>query len=431
MNKIEYKRINETLFHEVLPNGLNIYLLPKEGYHKTYVTFSTSLGSVTTTMIDKAGNVVTLPLGIAHFLEHKMFEQANGDISMMFSKNQANVNAFTQNNRTTYLFSCTDKLKENIELLLKFVQNPLFTDEGVEKEKGIITQEIKMYEDDPSTISYMGILNNMYQHHSVKNDILGTVESITKIDKHILEMTHKTFYSPNQMVLFVTGNFDVETISAFIRENQLNVISDETYQPLIEVVDEPVIVCDSYKEIQMEITVPNLLIGIKQKGTDYKTENIIKKELEVSILFDLLLGKSSKHYKELLATELVNDSFGIDITFEESYGYFLIGSETYLPKELEQKVREIFLGLPEFELNMNDFKRAKKQIIGGFIHALNSLEFIANQFTKYHFTNVSLFDILEIADSITLEDVEKSKMYFEKEEMISSFLIMPKKNDVL
>ncbi|MBN2604908.1 MAG: insulinase family protein [Bacilli bacterium] len=426
MIKTEYKRIKETLYHEILPNGLNVFLLPKEGFHKTYVTFSTSLGSVTTKIAKKDGTIIDLPEGIAHFLEHKLFEQNNGDISMMFSKNQANVNAFTQNNRTTYLFSCTDNLKENIKLLLDFVQKPDFTEKGIEKEKGIIKQEIKMYEDDPSTVSYMGVLNNMFEHHPVKIDILGTVESISKINKEILEITHQTFYSPKQMVLFVTGNFQVDEIFEFVSKQQENITFDENYFLVNEDFEEQNFVVEKYKENQMEITVPNLLIGIKQGGTDHSTENIIKKELEVSILFDLLLGKSSANYKELLTEGLVNDTFGIDITYEDTYGYFLIGSETYLPKELEIKIRAIIQNLPNFELKIEDFNRAKKQIIGGFIHALNSLEFIANQFTKYYYTNVSLFEILEVADLITIEDIEHTKSVFENDDSISTFVIYPK-----
>ncbi|MBU1020178.1 MAG: insulinase family protein, partial [Firmicutes bacterium] len=272
MTKTEFYRIKETLYHEVLPNGLNIFMLPKTGFHKTYVTFSTSLGSITTKIAKKDGTIIDLPEGIAHFLEHKLFEQSDGDISMLFSENQASVNAFTQNNRTTYLFSCTDKLKENIKLLLEFVQNPVFTEKGIEKEKGIITQEIKMYEDDPNTVSYMGILNNMFQTHPVKIDILGTVDSISNINKEILEITHQTFYSPKQMVLFVTGNFEVDEIVSFVTKLQENVVFPEEYQLVSEDYHEISAVQESYKEIKMEITVPNLLIGIKQNGTDYLQE---------------------------------------------------------------------------------------------------------------------------------------------------------------
>ena len=429
MNKQEHSRIQETIYHELLQNGLNVFLLPKAGFHKSYVTFSTKLGSVMTKIQDKDNNIIDLPMGIAHFLEHKLFEQDGEDVSKLFAMNQASVNAFTQNNRTTYLFSCTDKLKENIELLTNFVQNPQFTEEGIEKEKGIIASEIKMYEDDPNTVAYMSLIRNMFSNHPIRDDILGTVETISKIDKSILELTHKTYYNPKNMVLFITGNFDVDDIIAFIRENQKDVIFECTSLPYNDIVIEDISVLKDKFEVNLEVNVPNFLLGVKQGSTNYTKENIIKKELSYSILLDLVIGKSTKNYKELLRDELINDSFGLDITLEKTYGFFLIGSETYKPKELETRLKNILLNLDDELLKEEDFLRTKKQIVGGFIHALNSIEYIANQFTKYYYIDASLFDILEIADSITLKDIENTKKAFKNEIAYSTFTVYPKKND--
>ena len=429
MNKQEFKRINEVLYHEVLSNGLNVFLVPKKGFHKTYVTFSTKLGSVMTKIQDKDNNIIDLPMGIAHFLEHKLFEQDGNDVSSLFAKNQANVNAFTQNNRTTYLFSCTDKLKENIDLLLNFVQNPYFTKEGIEKEKGIIASEIKMYEDDPNTVAYMGLIKNMFKEHPVREDILGTIKSISKIDKAILERTHKTYYNPKNMVLFITGNFELDEILEYIKLNQKEMDFKCTSLHYDDIKVESVKVFKEKEEVNLEVNVPNFLLGVKQGPTNYENENIIKKELSFSILLDLVIGKSTKNYKELLSNELVNDSFGLDITFEKTYGFFLIGSETFKPKELEIELKRILLNLKDEKLKEEDFLRTKKQIVGGFIHALNSIEYIANQFTKYYYLGSSLFDILEIADSITLEDIENTKKSFNNEIAYSTYTVYPKKND--
>lgn len=429
MNRQEFTRINEVLYHELLDNGLNVFLLPKEGFHKSYVTFSTKLGSIMTKIIDKNDTLIDLPKGIAHFLEHKLFEQDGEDVSSLFSQNQASVNAFTQNNRTSYLFSCTDKLKENIDLLLHFVQNPSFTDEGIEKEKGIIGSEIKMYEDDPNTVAYMSLIRNMFKTHPIRYDILGTLDTISAIDKSILEQTHETYYNPKNMVLFVTGNFDVNEIIQHIKENQSKLSFDSNYLPFEDVEVEDLSVMETSKEIYLEVNVPNFLLGVKQGATDFETENIIKKELCFSILLDLVIGKSTNNYRELLENELINDSFGLDITLEKSYGFFLIGSETYKPKVLEKQLKAIFLNLENEILKEEDFFRIKKQIVGGFIHALNSIEYIANQFTKYYYLGASLFDILEIADSITLKDIEETKSAFNNESSYSTFTVYPKKND--
>lgn len=427
MNKNVYPKIKETLYTEVLENGLNVFLLPKPGFHKSYVTFSTNLGSIFTKIKDKNNNLIDLPMGIAHFLEHKLFEQDNKDVSTDFAKNQARVNAFTQNNRTSYVFSCTASLEKNIELLLNFVQNPLFTEKGVEKEKGIITQEIKMYQDDPGTVAYMRLLKNIYENHPVKYDILGTEETIKEINVDVLNKTHLTFYSPKNMVLFITGNFIPEDLIKFIRKNQENVKFSNDFSKVNNIPLQDDIVNTKETNLNLEITIPNYLLAVKQKPTKINGENVMKKELIMAILIDLVIGKSSSNYRHLLNSGLINDSFGIDITFEETYGYFLIGSETYSPNDLDKELRSIFLNLTSFEILEENFKRTKKQIIGGFIQALNSLEYIANQFTKYYYVGSSLFDILDVADSITIDDINKAKDYFANEESYSKITVYPTK----
>jgi len=428
MNKQEYPKIKETLYKEVLDNGLNIFLLPKKGFHKSFVTFSTNLGSIATKIEDNNGNLIDLPMGIAHFLEHKLFEQENKDVSTQFAINQGRVNAFTQNNRTTYLFSCTANLEENLKLLLNFVQYPLFTKEGVEKEKRIITQEIKMYNDDPNTVIYMNLLRNMFDNHPVKYDILGTEETIKEMNVNILRNTHQTFYNPKNMVLFVTGNFDSFKLIEFIKENQKNITFSEEFSKVNDIPIQDNIVAKKDTELNLEVCIPNYLLGIKQLPTNLASENIMKKELIMAILLDLVIGKSSPNYRHFIKNGLINDSFGIDITFEETYGFFLVGSETYLPKELDTTLREIFLNLNSFIIKETDFKRTKRQIIGGFIQALNSLEYIANQFTKYYYLGASLFNILDVADSITIDDIKDATKYFLNEEAYSTVTVFPKKN---
>ena len=412
-----------------MENGLNIYLLPKKGFHKSYATFSTNLGSIATQIKDSKNNIIDLPMGIAHFLEHKLFEQNNQDVSTKFAANQARVNAFTQNNRTTYMFSCTANLEKNIELLLNFVQNPLFTDEGVEKEKGIITQEIRMYQDDPNTVAYMRLLKNLYKDHPVKYDILGTEESIQDINVEILNKAHQTFYNPKNMILFITGNFDPEELIIFIRENQKNTFFKNEYINVDNIPKQNNIIYKKGLKINHEISIPNYLLAIKQLPTNFQKENIMKKELIMAILIDLIIGKSSPNYRHLINDGLINDSFGIDITFEESYGFFLVGSETYSPEELNLTLREIFLNLDSFEIRKTEFDRTKRQIIGGFIQALNSLEYIANQFTKYYYIGSSLFDILNVADKITIDDVNEAKKLLINENSYTFVTVYPKKND--
>jgi len=425
MNKQEYPKIKEVIYSETLANGLNVFLLVKKGYHKSYVNFSTNLGSLSTKIQKNNGEILELPKGIAHFLEHKLFEQNGKDVSSLFAENQARVNAFTQNNRTSYIFSCTANLIKNIELLLDFVQNPLFTVEGVEKEKGIINQEIKMYQDDPGTVTYMKLLRNLYETHPVKYDILGTEESIKEIDIDILNKTHQTFYSPENMILFITGDFDPTELMNFIIENQASITFNSSYIPINELLDTNQFVFKKESSIDLEITIPNYLLGIKLLPTNFKEENMMKKELIMAILIDLVLGKSSANYRQLIEDELINDSFGIDITFEETYGYFLVGSETFYPEKLNSIISSIFQNLNFFKVNKTDFLRTKRQIIGGFIQALNSLEYIANEFTKYYYVGASLFDVLEIADSITIADINHARQYLSNSKQFSTITAFP------
>ena len=423
LKTINYNDINETLYYEQLQNGLKIYYLPKKGFNKTYVTISTPLGSnVTNYAVDTEEK--TIPLGIAHFLEHKLFDKEGSDLSEQFALNDAQVNAFTMNTRTTYLFHCTNNLNTNIKSLLDLVFNPIFTEEGIEKEIGIIEQEIKMYEDDPNTILYMGAIKNMFEKHPVRNDILGTVESISTINKTMLDEVHSAFYNPSNMIMFVTGNFELEEVSQVIKENVPNFVKKAvTLKSITE--NKKVITADQSKNL--EVLIPNTLLAIKLEPTNYKSENVIKKELTFSILLDMLLGKSSENYQSLLKKELVNDTFGLDITLEESYGFLLFGGNTNNPTDFYKEMKTILQNAAKENMDTTHFDRAKRQIVGGFITALNSLEYIANQFTKYHFQNASLFDILHVAKSITMEDIEQTLKLLKDKDSYTSFTVYPQK----
>ncbi len=421
MKTINYKDINEKLYFEELENGLKIYFLPKAGFNKTYVTISTPLGSnVTKYVVD--GKVKKIPLGVAHFLEHKLFDKDGKDVSEEFALNDAQVNAYTMNNRTTYLFSSSDNVNTNIKTLLDLVFKPIFTEEGIKKEIGVISQEIKMYEDDPNTVIYMGALRNMYKNHPVRNDILGSIESINTITKELLDDVHNTFYSPSNMIMFITGNINIEDVLSVIKDNVPN-----TEKTIIinNIKKEDSKVVESHNEKTHDILIPNSLLAIKTLSTNFTKENIIKKELTYSILFDILIGKSSKNFLSLLESELVNDTFGLDITFEETYGYIMMGGSTNYPDEFFKRMKEILKDSINHKVDIDHFNRTKKQIVGGFITALNSLEYIANQFTKFHYQEASLFDILHEAKSITIEDIEEAKQILLDDESYTTFAVYP------
>lgn len=423
MNKIEYPNIQETLYHDVLDNGLNVFILPKAGFSKTYVTFSTLLGGLNNKIYNDQ-EVIELPEGVAHFLEHKLFEQDGMDVSTKFAIKQANVNAYTSHNRTTYLFSATDYIEDNIKELLDFVLFPQFTDKGIQKEIGIITQEINMYKDDPNAVVYNGILGNLYKEHPIKNEILGSVESINKFNKELLETIHQTYYHPENMVLFITGNVDADNIIGVIK-NHMKPVQPPKYKdmPIKREANE---IHFKHREDTADIMVPNFVLGVKLQPCIDKTKQL-KKELALSVLLDLLLGKSTDHYKALLEEDLINDSFGMDINFSDSFAYFIIGSETRNPDKLNQMLRDILLNCDSLEITDERFLKTKKQTIGGFIQALNNLEYIANNFTKYYYQGSSLFDILEVSQKLTKEDVIEMMKLFTNEDQYTTFTLNPKK----
>ncbi|MER1935456.1 MAG: pitrilysin family protein, partial [Priestia megaterium] len=221
MEKIEFSQLQEQLYHEKMDNGLQVYILPKPEFNKTFATFTTNYGSIDNQFVPLNENEMTkVPDGIAHFLEHKLFEKEDGDVFQQFSKQGASANAFTSFTRTAYLFSCTSNFEENLETLVDFVQEPYFSEKTVEKEKGIIGQEITMYDDNPDWRLYFGTIQNMYKNHPVKIDIAGTIESISHINKDLLYTCYETFYHPSNMLLFIVGPVDAEKVMKQVRDNQ-------------------------------------------------------------------------------------------------------------------------------------------------------------------------------------------------------------------
>lgn len=427
MNKRTYASIQETIYRDVLPNGLRVFLVPKKGYHKTYVTLTTPLGS-TTKSYQKHGTTHEIPAGMAHFLEHKLFEQEGSDVSKKFARLGASVNAFTMNSKTTYLFHATTNVIDGITLLLDFVLHPTFTEEGVESEKPIIIQEINMYEDDSNTVIYMNALRGMYHHHPVREEILGTPESIESIHKELLEDVHQAYYNPNQMVLFITGNIDVEAILEDLHQQQTS-IPKPCCIPGEAGIKEPLTVNQERTVHKMDVHMSNALLGIKLPVESFAKEPIMHHELTFSILLDLLVGKSTKTFQHLLQKGLINDSFGVDVSIENDYGYLLFGSQTREPDKFINEIKSVINQAISTGIDMDQFHRTKRLIVGNFIQALNSLEYIANQFTKYHMLQGDLFEVLTIAEQISLEDVQMMLQILQDNTLYSSSIIIPNKKD--
>ncbi|ARB37079.1 insulinase family protein [Bacillus subtilis] len=403
---IEYEQLQETLYHEKMSNGLDVYVLPKKGFNKTYAVFTTKYGSIDNRFVPLGKNeMVHVPDGIAHFLEHKLFEKADGDVFQDFSKQGASANAFTSFTRTAYLFSSTSNVERNLETLIDFVQDPYFTEKTVEKEKGIIGQEINMYDDNPDWRLYFGVIENMYKEHPVRIDIAGTVESISHITKDLLYECYETFYHPSNMLLFIVGPVDPEAIISQVRENQGK--KPYTDQPEIkrEEVKEQEAVFRKEKEIKMNVQGPKCLVGLKSKNPFKLGKELLKHELSMNLLLEALFGKSSAQYESLYEKGYIDETFSFDFTAEYGFGFAAIGGDTPEPDQLAEDISSMLLRAGEL-ITAEKIELARKKKIGTFLKALNSPEYIANQFTRYAFLDMSLFDVVTVLEQITLADVQ-------------------------
>ncbi|HCK2146512.1 TPA: insulinase family protein [Enterococcus faecium] len=428
MNKTEYEQINETLYHEVLPNGLTVYLLPKNDYHKTYGLFSTNYGSIDNEFIPYGEKEkVKVPDGIAHFLEHKLFEKEDGDVFQLFGKQGASANAFTSFTKTSYLFSTTDQVEKNLTTLIDFVQAPYFTEETVNKEKGIIGQEIQMYEDDPNWRMFFGILNNLYPTHPLHIDIAGTVESIDKITAQDLYTCYRTFYQPSNMVLFVVGKMEPEKLIKLIRENQ----EAKNFPPKQEIVRYfPENTKEIIKQSALEaaITRDKFVLGIKgldtlpQEGTE-----LLRYKTAINLLFQMILGNTSRNYLAMYNQGIIDDSFGFEFSLDREFHFADFSGDTDEPEKAAEKVKEIILGFADDpEVSETNLDLLKKKMLGQYFQSLNSIEYIANQFTQSLFGDRTLFDLPEIIDSIQMKDVLAAGEAFISEEAFSEFYMRPK-----
>ncbi|QGP76534.1 EF-P 5-aminopentanol modification-associated protein YfmH [Tetragenococcus halophilus] len=430
MNKKVYSTLNEKLYTEVLDNGLTVFILPKREFHKTYGLFSTNYGSIDNEFAYQGEKRKKVPDGIAHFLEHKMFEKKEGDIFQEFGRLGASANAFTSFTKTSYLFSATDHIKDNLLTLLDFVQAPYFTPETVEKEKGIIAQEIQMYQDNPDWQLFFGLLQNLYPKHPLHIDIAGTVNSIDKITADDLYECYQTFYHPSNMILFVVGNIDPQETMSWVKNNQ----AEKNFTDIREIYryfpQETTFDINSYSSKTMSVSRPKATLGVRgfQENLPKGDKAQLRFRTAMNLLLQLLLGNTSKNYLRLYQEGIIDDSFGFDFSLERSFHMADFFSDTGRPEEFLQEIEDILLNFAnEEEVNEENLERLKKKMLGKYFQSLNSLEFIANQFTQDLFGTLTLFDLPEIIRSIQLQDCLDAGNYLLKKEAMARFCLKPEK----
>ncbi len=404
MQIIENNKVKEKLYIEHLNNGMTFMFIPKKNTRKKYVIWGTHYGSIDNKFIVPGENEVTeVPNGVAHFLEHKMFEQENKPNSLdVLTALGVEANAYTTNDHTAYLYECTDNFYEALDELMDYFQHPYFTDKNVEKEKGIIDQEIRMYEDYPEWKVYLNAIENMYKVHPIRIDITGTSETISHINKEILYGCYRTFYHPSNTTMVICGDFEPDVILNEVkkrllpRENQSEIKRIQTKEP-----DE---IMQKESSQKMEVSIPLFAIGFKDKipGND-----IIKRHIAIEILMGIIIGKSSKLYQELYDEELLREEPDLDYEFSTEYAHILIIGQSNSPKKVEAALLKEIKNLKQNGINLEDFERNKKKIYGGYIKEYNDVAEISKMFLADYFKGINSFDYLENFDNVTKEYAEE------------------------
>ena len=424
MRIIENKTVKEKAYFEELDNGLKIIIIPKENTNKKMAIIGTKFGSIDNHFIKpKTKEEVTIPDGVAHFLEHKMFEQADGTNSLdTLTVIGAEANAYTTNDHTAYYFETIDNFEPAFKELLNYVFHPYYTDENVEKEKGIIAQEIKMYDDDPISKVFLNALQCMYNVCPVRIDVAGTVESINKITKDTLYNCYNTFYHPSNMVLAVCGNFTPEYVLDLIKNNMENFEKQEKIERIYPVEKEEVL--KQKKEEEMEVSIPAFVIGIKDKVEE---TDIIKKELMLNIILNCIFDENSELFKELYENGLIITEPDLEYEYSDLYSHMMIFSSSKDPEKVFTKFKEEVNKLIKEGISEKTFNRTKNKIYGRLVTSYNSSTQIARIFMRDYLNNIMTFDYIEKWKEINLNEVnEMLKNKFKDEKMVLS-VIKPKK----
>ena len=428
MKKIVNDVLKEELYYEKLENGLDVYFMPKKGFTKKYAVLATNYGSNELEFIPIGeNNKIRVNEGIAHFLEHKMFEQPDGGNAFdKFSKWGASANAFTNFTMTAYLFSATENFYESLEHLIDYVQTPYFTDENVEKEKGIIEQEIKMYNDDADWNVYFNTLKAMYVNYPARIDIAGTVESIYKITKEELYKCYNTFYNPGNMALFIVG--DLETDKVIDTVKNANHYDTQKLDHQIEKFypKEPTHIKDKEVVEKFPISMPMFNIGYKDYNVGIKGEELLRKEVATEILIDIIFKKGSPLHKDLYMKGLINENFGAGFSSQIDYAFTLIGGESKDPRLVRDIISEYIDKYKKEGFTKEEFERTKKKKIGNFLKYFDSVNFIANNFISYKFKDINLLDYLDVVKNISFEEVKERLENHYKEEYCVISIVEPK-----
>ena len=397
---VNFERLGETLYEYDHPSGLKAFLVQKPGYNKKTAMFGTNYGSIDSVFkVQGSDKEIRVPDGIAHFLEHKLFEQEDGENMLeKFSKLGSSPNAFTSFNQTVFYFSCTDLFDENFKMLLDYVQHPWLTDENVEKEKGIIGQEIRMYEDNADWRVFFNLLDCLYVKHPVKLEIAGSIESVSQITKELLYDCYNTFYTPSNMVVVAVGDLNPEEVFSIV-DNMIQFKDKERVEKRYP--QEPEELNREYKEQKLAVSMPLFYMGIKDPARVSGAE-LLKRRIAMGIVLSDTFGRGSDLYNRLYDEGLINASFRYEASLDRGYGYLAWGGQSLNPKKTAEIISGALKDIAARGIDRNAFERIKKAHEGMFIRSLNSIDNIAREMMDSYFNGACYLDAGRIYDELDL-----------------------------
>jgi predicted Zn-dependent peptidase len=414
--------LDEEILTEVTAAGMRFIINPKPGFSKTMGVLGIRFGS-TDNAFSVDGKRVEVPAGTAHFLEHKMFEGEDGDVTDLFAAHGASCNAGTGFANTSYLFTCTDLAVENLRLLLDFVQRPYFTAKLIEKEQGIIGQEIKMYDDDPDWNVFFNLMGCLYREHPVNQNIAGDLSSIRKIDTRLLDRCYRAFYRPGNMVLVLVGKMDKDEMIQVIHEDGKHREVDGTgLNERFIVESDPSPKCLSAHQ-RMVVARPKVLMGFKDCDFSLEGAKLQRKEIVTQMVLDILFGKSSRNHEQLYREGTIDDSFSAYYSGYTDFGFTGIGGDTDQPDRFRSRLEEVLKNTIERGIEEEDFLRQRNKYLGKFIRTFNSVEGTALTLMNFYFKKVTPSQVIDIIQRVTCEDLNaRLRGHFDTHQMAFSVI---------
>jgi len=424
IEKMEYKDLNEIMYKYVLDNGLTVFMSPKKDYHKYFVSAMVNYGGGTNEFIPNGEKeFIKQPSGVAHFLEHKMFSMPEEiDASEHLSQLGVSSNAFTSKDRTAYYINGSSNFQDALAYFIKTLETPYFTEENIEKEKGIIIQELMMKKDQFDVFAYYELLKNVFKHPNMNSDVLGSEADIQSINKEMLDLAYRNFYHPLNMVITIVGNFDMEEAIKIIESGQ-TYLFDQTYRKVVMKYDEPEHVIHHKKTIKMDLELPRVVVGVKIPKIYFEKNEKWLFERTLNCVMNLLFGSLSVNYQEMIDKELILGQYNFAIDTNKEGGIIIIECVTLKPQEFVDYVTNIIVNAKLEKFDEEALNSNEHQIMGSLIKSWDYFDSMAIDFSTQYFNNCNVFECYKKIPDIKVDEVLK---YFKKE-AISSCILSPKK----